>query len=99
MHALMIDGESHTIEPVEVACLADIAKLVGHDSIIADEIDREDVVYFDEDCFIRGTNGRFQVDKLPPIAGRGVAVGRAQGGKLSDVSLSLAELKDRTAFL
>ncbi len=99
MHALMIDGESRSIVSVDVSCLADIAKLVGQDSIISDDIDQKDAVYFDEDCFIRGTTGRFQIDKLPPIAGKAVAVGHVQGEQLSNVSLSLEELKNRTAFL
>ena len=99
MDAFLIDGESQGIEPVDVACLADIAKLLGQDTVISDEIDARDAVYFDEDCFIRGTSGRFRVDNLAPIACRAIVVGNARGEQLGNVSLSLDDLKGRVAFL
>ena len=99
MHGFLIDGKTQAIESIEIGCAADIAQLIGHDTIISDEIDNKHSVFFDEDCFIRGTAGRFQIDKLAPIAGRAIVVGHAQGGKLHDVSLASGELHDRIAFM
>lgn len=34
-----------------------------------------DRLILDEECFIRGTSCRFQIDKLIPVAGKGVVAG------------------------
>ena len=99
MHALLIDGSKQAIEAVEISSKADIAKLVGQDTIISDEIDASNAVYFDEDCFIRGTSGRFQIDKLAPIAGKAIVVGYLEGEQLTNADVSIDELKARTKFL
>jgi len=99
MHALLIDGSKQAIEAVEISSKADIAKLVGQDTIISDEIDASNAVYFDEDCFIRGTSGRFQIDKLAPIAGKAIVVGYLKGEQLTNADVSIDELKARTKFL
>jgi hypothetical protein len=99
MHALLIDGSKQAIEAVEISSKADIAKLVGQDTIISDEIDASNAVYFDEDCFIRGTSGRFQIDKLAPIAGKAIVVGYLEGEQLTNADVSIEELKARTKFL
>ena len=99
MHAFMIDGNDQSIESVEISSRADIVKLVGQDTIISDEIDDGNAVHFDEDCFIRGTSGRFQIDKLAPIAGKAVVIGSLEGDQMTNVSLDLEELKARTKFL
>ncbi len=99
MHALLIDGSKQAIEAVEISSKADIAKLVGQDTIISDEIDASNAVYFDEDCVIRGTSGRFQIDKLAPIAGKAIVVGYLEGEQLTNADVSIDELKARTKFL
>ena len=99
MHAFMIDGKNRSIEPVEISSGADIVRLVGQDTIISDEIDASNAVHFDEDCFIRGTSGRFQIDTLAPIAGRAVVIGSLDGNQLTNVSLGIEELQARTKFL
>ena len=99
MQAFMIDGSNQSIESIEISSRKDIVKLVGQDTIISDEIDDANAVHFDEDCFIRGTSGRFQIDKLAPIAGKAVVIGSLEDDQLTNVSLGLDELKARTKFL
>jgi hypothetical protein len=98
MRALLIEGNKQAIEAIEISSRADIARLVGQDTIISDEIDGSDAVYFDEDCFIRGASGRFQIDKLAPIAGKAVVAGYLDGEQLTNASISLEELTARTRF-
>ncbi|MEZ5501673.1 MAG: hypothetical protein R3E50_03060 [Halioglobus sp.] len=99
MHAILVNGERRSIEPVEIKSKAEIARLVGQESIIADEIDENDAVYFDEDCFIRGSAGKFQIDTLPPIAGKAVIIGLREGDQLTDVTLTADALTSRITFL
>ena len=60
MKAFVIDGKAQTVEPAEVGREDDMHTLIGQDSIIHDDIDDANAVFFDEDCFIRGTQGRFK---------------------------------------
>ena len=73
---------------------------VGYDTIESDDIGNgSDRLFFDEECFIRGSSGRFRIDKLIPVAGKGVVVGvSADGNSLRDVSVSLDDLRSRTRF-
>ena len=98
--AFLISPEDKSIEPVELRDVADIATLVGYETIESDEIgDGADRLFFDEECFIRGASGRFQVDRLIPVAGKGVIVGVADDGvTLCDASVSRDELLARTRF-
>jgi hypothetical protein len=99
MHALLIEGNKQAIEAIEISSMADIVKHVGQDTIISDEMDASNAVYFDEDCFIRGTSGRFQIDNLAPIAGKAIVVGYLEGEQLTNASISIEELTARTKFL
>ena len=99
MHAFLITGSNQGIEAIEISSRADIVKLVGHDTIISDELDDTNAVFFDEDCFIRGASGRFQVDTLAPIAGKAVVTGYLEGEQLTNASLGLEELSARIKFL
>ena len=99
MQAFFIDGVKQNQELVEISSKKDIAKLVGHDTIIFDEIDGADAVYFDEDCFIRGSSGRFQIDSLAPIAGKAVVIGYLDGEQLTNVTGALEDLLARIKFL
>ena len=98
MKAIVIRGASQTIETIELGDSDEIAALVGQDSIISDEVDAENAVYFDEDCFIRGTEGRFQIDNLAPIAGIAVVTG-VNAGAPADTSLTPEALGARVKFL
>jgi len=96
----LINPEDKTIDPIEVRDLAEIASLIGYDTIASDGIgDGNDRLFFDEECFIRGSSGRFQLDRLVPVAGKGVVVGLSiDGSTLADVALSQAELAERLRF-
>ena len=76
MKALLIDPEAQTIEPIEIHGEADIVSIIGYDTITSDEIGPEgDRLFFDEECFLRGTSGRFQIDTVIPVAGKGIIIG------------------------
>jgi hypothetical protein len=96
--AFLISPEQQTIEAVDVNTTADVAELIGFDTLESDEVS-DDRLFFDEECFIRGASGRFQIDKLIPVAGKGVVVGVADDdGGLTDVTLDADELRARTVF-
>ena len=100
MKAYLINPEQQSIEPVDVAGLDDIKALVGFDTLESDAIGAGgDQLYFDEECFLRGASGRFQIDTLIPVSGRGVVVGTGRGGEsLSDVTTEIDDLRNRTRF-
>lgn len=104
MHAYLIDPSNQQILAVDIdGGLADIRKLIGFDSVDADEIDAAGHrLYFDESCFIRDLPdaGRFKLDNLPPVAGRGVvAAADDADAALRSPTLTLEELKARVQFL
>jgi hypothetical protein len=101
MKAYLISPDNQSIEPTEIGSMDDIAALIGYDTIESDAIGSQgDRLYFDEECFIRGTEGRFQIDKVIPVAGKGVIVGVADDGvTLRDVSTDLDELRARIKYL
>jgi hypothetical protein len=80
-----------------------VRQLIGFDSIDFDEIDDNgDRLYFDESCFIRhGADvGRFRVDSLAPVAGKGVITGGEPGGKtIAGAQISIEALRARVQFL
>ncbi len=99
MKALLIDPEHQTITQTEVSDTDDVKALIGFDTVESDAIgDLGDRLFFDEECFIRGTSGRFQIDSVIPVAGKGVIVGVLDDGSLSDVKTSLADLTDRLKY-
>ena len=60
MKALLINAESKTIDAIEISGHDDIVKLIGYDTIISDEIGPQgDRLFFDEECFLLDTLGRF----------------------------------------
>jgi hypothetical protein len=101
MKALLIDPEARSIEAIEVASREEIVGIIGYDTIEIDAVgDRGDRLFFDEECFLRGTKGRFQIDSIIPVAGKGVVVGSNEDGtRLSDVQTDIEELRSRTKFL
>ena len=98
--AYLISAEQKSIEPVDLSDKNEIATLIGYETVESDKVGNgDDLLFFDEECFIRGSSGRFQIDKLIPVSGKGIVVGvEADGNTLSDVSLTLDELRSRTTF-
>lgn len=100
MKAIIIRPENQSIEPVEVNDKDEIISLIGFDTVIGDEVGSNgDKLYFDEECFLRGTEGRFQVDKLIPVSGIGVVIGSDADESLSDVNTDIEDIRSRTKFL
>ncbi|MCB1801296.1 MAG: hypothetical protein KDI82_06375 [Gammaproteobacteria bacterium] len=100
MKAFLIDPQQQTIDPVDVTNIDDIKQLIRFDTVIRDEIGPDgDRLYFDEECFLRGTEGRFQIDSIVPVAGKGVVVGGKEGDVLQDVVTDAAALKGRLKYL
>lgn len=101
MKALLINPEAQSIETIDISSRDDIIKLVGFDSIIADEVGPDgDCLFFDEDCFLRGTEGRFQIDNVIPVSGKGVIVGSSdEGVTLKDAVSDIAGIERRIKYL
>lgn len=104
MHAYLIDPSKHQILAVDIDDGLDgIRKLIGFDSVDSDEIDAAgNRLFFDESCFIRDIPGagRFKVDNLAPVAGRGVVAAADDSGAAPRTpTLTLEDLKARVQFL
>ncbi|HEY9097863.1 MAG TPA: hypothetical protein VIN38_03235 [Thiobacillus sp.] len=99
--ALLINAEQRAIETIDINSHADLASLIGYDTLESDAIGTTgDRLYFDEECFLRGTAGRFQIDSLIPVSGRGVIVGTTDhGATLRDVATDIEELRSRINYL
>jgi hypothetical protein len=103
MRAYLINPADRTITAVDVTDgLTGIRKLIGFDSVDSDEIGAGgDRLWFDESCFIRQQEGagRFRLDTLAPVAGKGVVIGScAAGGEFADAVVELEALQRRVAF-
>ena len=99
MRAILIKPETRSIEVVDVQDRDDIAHLIGYDTLESDAVGNAgDHLFFDEECFLRGTSGRFQIDKLIPVSGVGVIVGMA-GDTLRDATIGLDDLRGRIQYL
>jgi hypothetical protein len=101
MKALLIDPEKQSLEPIEIQGREDIAKLIGYDTIESDAVGSSgDRLYFDEECFLRGSSGRFQIDNVIPVSGRAVLAGSADDGRtLRDVATDIDSLRSRLKYL
>jgi len=104
MKAFLIDPAARRIEAVDFDGSHDgLRKLIGFDTIDSDEIDANgDRLFFDEECFLRAVPGagRFQLDSLAPVAGKGVVVGsRAEGSALADPVIGAEALGARIRFV
>ncbi|MFO7953179.1 hypothetical protein [Thioalkalivibrio sp.] len=101
MKALLVDPEQQTIEEVDVGGRDDIARLIGYETLESDEIGPDgDRLFFDEECFLRGTSGRFQIDSVIPVSGKGLVVGSADDrASLKDVASDPASLQTRLKYL
>ena len=101
MKAIVISPATQSIEMVDVATVDDIRAVVGYDTLESDAIGTQgDRLYFDEECFLRGTSGRFQIDSVIPVAGKGVIVGTIDGGAtLRDAVTDVDDLRRRIRYL
>jgi hypothetical protein len=101
MKALLINPESRSIEAIDIRGHADLAGLIGYDTIESDTVGTAgDRLYFDEECFLRGTSGRFQIDTVIPVSGRAVIAGTADDGTtLRDVATDIEDLRSRIKYL
>jgi hypothetical protein len=100
MKALLINPETRSIEAIDIGSHAELASLIGYDTIESDAVGNAgDRLYFDEECFLRGTTGRFQIDTLVPVSGVGVIVGVGDGDTLRDAATSLDDLRARIRYL
>jgi hypothetical protein len=101
MKAILIDPENRSIESVDIDGRNDIVRLVGFDTLESDAIGTAgDRLYFDEECFLRGTAGRFQIDTVIPVSGKGVIVGTAEdGSSLRDAATDIDALRKRIRYL
>jgi len=99
--AYLITPATQSIEVLDIADLEDIKGLIGFDTLESDAIGTEgDRLYFDEECFLRGTAGRFRIDKVVPVAGKGVVVGTGDGSlALRDVQTDIEDLRRRITYL
>jgi hypothetical protein len=101
MKAILIDPQARSIEGVNVSGKEDLVKFVGYDTLISDQLDTDgDRLFLDEECFIRGASGRFQIDKLAPVAGRAVITGPVgAGGVCSDVRSTPEDIRRRVTWI
>lgn len=100
MKALLINPQTQTIDTVEIDSIDDIVRQVGYDTIESDAIGSEgDRLYFDEECFLRGTEGRFQIDTVIPVSGIGILVAGDENGPTGDVHTDIEALRARIKYL
>ena len=101
MKAYLITPDTQSLQEIDISSLDDIKSVIGFETIESDATGSEgDRLYFDEECFLRATPGRFQIDKLIPVSGKGVIAGAdADGVSLVDVKVSLEELKQRVKYI
>jgi hypothetical protein len=101
MRAILIDPERRSVEVIDIQSRDDLVKLIGYDTIETDAVGTAgDRLVFDEECFLRGTSGRFQIDTLIPVSGKGVIVGTGEDGTtLRDAVTDIDTLTSRIKYL
>ena len=101
MKAILITPDTQSIEAIKISAHDEIVKLIGYDTVTSDEIGPEgDRLFFDEECFLRGSTGRFQIDTVIPVSGKGVIVGSSDdGAKLCDAVSDVESIKARIKYL
>ena len=99
MRAIQIQPATRSIEVIDIRNRDDIADRVGYPSLESDAVGSAgDHLFFDEECFLRGTTGRFQIDTLIPVSGVGVIVGM-DGDTLRDAVTDIDDLRQRIKYL
>jgi hypothetical protein len=100
MKALLINPETQSVEAIDIQSVQDIADRIGFETVISDEIGPDgDRLYFDEECFLRGTSGRFQIKGVAPVAGIGIVAGSQDDEALRDAASDVASLSARVRYL
>ena len=101
MKAFLVTPDKQSIEAININGREDIARLIGFDTIESDAVGAAgDRLYFDEECFLRGTSGRFQIDSVIPVSGKALIVGTSDGGStLRDVASDIDSLRSRIKYL
>ena len=100
MKALLVNASEKNIKQIDIAGKSEIIDLIGYETVISDEIEAGgDLLFFDEECFLRGAEGRFQLDNLIPVSGFGVIIGSDADGTLQDCQLDEASAAKRIKFL
>jgi hypothetical protein len=105
MQIYAIKPVQHKLEVVEFGGdIEEIKKIIGFDTIELDAIDDNgNVLYFDENCFLRDstTLGRFQLNSLAPVAGVGVVVRclSPDTQQFETPTMTLEELQSKVKFL
>ena len=101
MKAFLITPDKQSIEAININGREGIARLIGFDTIESDAVGSAgDRLYFDEECFLRGTKGRFQIDSVIPVSGNALIIGTADGGStLRDVVTDIDDLRRRIKYL
>ena len=99
MRAILIQPDGRSMEAVDIQDRADLARLIGYDTLESDAVGNAgDHLFFDEECFLRGTTGPFQIDTLVPVSGIGVIVGM-DGDTLRDATTDIEDLRRRIRYL
>lgn len=99
MKAYLIDPEAQRIETIDFNSTDELSGLIGFDTIASDPIgEHGDLLHFDEECFLRGSTGRFQIDTVVPVSGKAILAGSTDG-QVSDVKITAAELDQRLKYL
>ena len=101
MKALLITPDKQSVEAIDINGIDDIISIIGYDTVTSDAIGNDgDRLYFDEECFLRGTSGRFQIDTLIPVSGKAVVVSSPDEGEtLADVIIDSDSLVNRIKYL
>lgn len=104
MKAFLINPKLKEVTEVEIEpTIEAIQDLIGFKTIDSDEIDANfDQLFFDEECFIRQQDqvGRFKVDSLAPVAGKGVIANSSDNGRtFTSAQVTLEALTKRVTFL
>ena len=101
MKALLITPDKQSIETIDINGREDIVTLIGYDTLESDAVGTAgDRLYFDEECFLRGTKGRFQIDSVIPMSGKAVLIGTGDDGTtLRDVTMDIDSLRSRIEYL
>jgi len=105
MQIYVIKPVQHKLEAMEFSGgIEEIKKIIGFDTIELDAIDDHgNVLYFDENCFLRDskTLGRFQLNSLAPVAGVGVVVRclSPDTQQFETPTMTLEELQSKVKFL
>ena len=99
MRAILIQPDTRSLDIVDIQGRDDIVRLVGYPTLESDAVGNAgDYLFFDEECFLRGTGGRFQIDKLIPVSGVGMIVG-LNGDTLRDATTDIEDLRRRIRYL